>query len=237
MKKSFITALLLSLSLIGINAQSGLAPYSLNVKEFNELKVVDAINVEYFCNPEKAGTVDFESTPQVASAIIFEPNNKGKLEIKLANRQEKLTNLPVIRVYSSFLTRIENQGDSTVKVLSVAPSPKFEAKLVGNGKISIQNLQSARVRLNLFTGKGTITAQGKCKELDASLKGTGQIDAFNLTATDASCYILGTGWIKCNAADNLKISGAGTGTVTFMGNPITMVKALKLKVKRFEQNQ
>lgn len=220
---------------VNVSAQSGIAPYNLNVKEFNELKVVDGVNVEYFFDSSKAGTVEFESTPEVASAIIFEPNGKGKLSIKLASRDEKYTNLPVVRVYSSFLTKIENSGDSTVKVLTVAPAPTFEAKLIGNGNLVLNDLQSARVQIKLSTGKGKITASGKCENVKIGLTGAGEINAFDLQAVDAECSLLGTGWIKCSAKDNLKVSGAGTGTVTFKGNPITRVKALSVKVKRFEQ--
>lgn len=216
-------------------AQSGVAPYSLNVKEFSELKVIDGVNVEYFCDASKAGTVEFESTPEVASAIIFEPNGKGKLEIKLASRDEKYENLPVVRVYSSFLTKVENSGDSTLNVVTVAPSASFEAKLVGNGKLMVGNIQSPRVQIKFITGKGKITAGGKCENLKITLAGTGEINAFDLEATDVECSLLGTGWIKCSASGNLKVSGAGTGTVTFKGNPITRVKALSVKVKRFEQ--
>lgn len=216
-------------------AQSGVAPYSLNIKEFNELKVVDGINVEYFCDASKAGTVEFESTPDVASAIIFEPNGKGKLEIKLASRDEKYDNLPVVRVYSTFLTKVENSGDSTVNVVTVAPSASFEARLVGNGRLMVRDIQSPRVQIKLSTGKGKITAAGKCESLKIRLTGTGEINAFDLAAADVECALLGTGWIKCSASEDLKVNGAGTGTVTFKGNPITRVKALSVKVKRFEQ--
>lgn len=228
---AFMAAVITSFDL---SAQSGMAPYSLNVKEFSELKVVDGVNVEYFCDASKAGTVEFESTPDVASAIIFEPNGKGKLEVKLASRDEKYENLPVVRVYSSFLTKVENSGDSTLKVVTVAPSATFEGRLVGNGKLVVGDVQSPRVQLKLSTGKGTITASGKCENLKIRLTGTGEINAFDLAAADVECALLGTGWIKCSAADNLKVSGAGTGTVSFKGNPVTRVKALSVKVKKFE---
>lgn len=217
------------------NAQSGMAPYSLNVKDFTELKVVDGINVDYFCDASKAGMVEFESCPELASSIIFEPNGKGKLEVKLAMRDQKYENLPVVRVYSSYLSKIENSGDSTVKVVSVAAGPKLEGKLVGNGNLVLDGVKFTNIQLKLATGKGRINVSGECTNLKAGLTGTGEIDAYGLKATDVVCSLLGTGWIKCNAVDNLKVSGAGTGTVTFMGNPITRVKALSVKVKRFNQ--
>lgn len=233
-----IASIIAIISAITLSAQtpgaSGMAPYELNVKEFNELKVVDAINVEYFCNPALAGKVQFESTSDVASAIIFDPNGKGKLEIKLANRSVPMQNLPTVRVYSSYLTKVENSGDSTLRVLSVAPGAKFEARLIGNGNLYVRDIKVARADIKLSTGKGTINVSGSCQSANISLTGSGTIDAFGLQSADATCKLLGTGWIKCSAADNLNISGAGSGTVSYKGKPVTRVKTMGIKVKSFD---
>lgn len=75
MKKTFV-ALVLFAQALGAFAQAP-EKFTVEVKEFDELKVVDGINVEYFCDPSKAGKVEFESTPQMASSIMFQPNGKG----------------------------------------------------------------------------------------------------------------------------------------------------------------
>lgn len=232
MKKSLAIAALLC-SAVAF-ADSGIAPYELNVKEFDELKVVDGINVEYFCNPEKAGLVAFEASPDVASAIIFEPNGKGKLEVKLAVRDQKYTNLPTVRVYSSYLTKIENDGDSTLNVVSLKEGPELEVKLVGNGRINVRGIKVARLNTSLATGKGTIVVDGSATEAKLSLWGTGEVDASDLLAKNISAKLMGTGWIKCWAIDKLNVSGMGTGAVSHKGNPAVSIKALKLKVKKLE---
>lgn len=216
-------------------AQSQIAPYELNVKEFTELKVADGINVEYYCNPQMAGKVMFETIPDFVPLIVFDSNGKGKLEIKLSTREIKYTGLPTVRVYSSFLSKVENTGDSTLTVVSVAPVPKLEARLGGNGRLSVNGIRTTRLESSISSGKGTITLTGSATDAKISLTGTGTIDATGLKVNDAECKIIGTGWIKCNVADNLKVTGLGTGGVSFLGNPITRVKALSVKVKRLEE--
>jgi len=217
------------------SAQSQIAPYELQVKEFSELKVADGINVEYYCNPQMDGKVMFETTPELVPAIVFDSNGKGKLEIKLASRDVKYTGLPTVRVYSSFLSKVENSGDSTVTVVSVAPVPKLETKLSGNGAMTVNGIRTTQLNASLSTGKGTITLSGTATNAKMSLTGTGKIIATELKVNDAECKIIGTGWIKCNVADNLKVTGLGTGGVSFLGNPITRVKALSVKVNRLEE--
>lgn len=234
MKRFLHSSLILIITLPTLLAQSGIKPYSLSVKEFTELKVTDGINVEYFCNPEKAGTVAFDAPDSLASAILFDPNGKGKLEIKLASRSYPYRNLPVVRVYSSYLTKVENSGDSTIRVISTAPGPQLDAKLIGNGKIEVADINVSRLSATIATGRGSITLAGKAASAKLAITGTGKIEAYDLLISDAEAKIMGTGWIQCNVADNLKVSGLGTGSVTFKGNPIVRVKALSLKVKRFE---
>ncbi len=236
---TMISAIILGIATLPTSAvaatPSGVDSYGLNVKEFHELKVVDGINVEYFCSPEKAGRVEFESTPEVASAIIFEPNNKGKLEVKLATHDSTFVNLPVVRVYSSYLTKVENDGDSTVNVLSVASGPKLEVKLIGNGKLNVAGISATQLNASLSAGRGKITLTGKAVNAKLSMTGgSGEIDALGLQTTDTETRLMGTGWIKCTAADNLKVTGMGTGTVSYTGRPAVRIKALSLKVKRLE---
>ncbi|WP_301747048.1 hypothetical protein, partial [uncultured Duncaniella sp.] len=129
-KKAFFSLLLL---LGFVSAYSAdLVKYELNVGEFHELKVVDGINVVYSCHPDSAGLAVFTCPSSQASAFIFN-NKKGKLSMQISTEHVGVANLPVITVYSTYLTKVENSGDSLVKVINVAQGPKFSAKLIGNG--------------------------------------------------------------------------------------------------------
>ena len=205
--------------------------YELDVKEFNELKVTDGINVNYVCNPDSAGKAVFHASPEMASQIIFNPN-KEKLEIQLVPKEERVNRaVPEVTVYSTYLTYVENSGDSLVRVMSVAPGPKFKAKVIGNGRISVRNVKANTVEAALETGKGSLTIFGTCTDAKLSSTGTGNIQADGLEAQDVNCRILGTGSIGCSASSTLSVTGMGSGTVYYKGEPKIKKRVLAVKVE------
>ena len=114
-------------------ANDAVSKYELNVKDFSQLIVDDSFNVEYKSSDELAGMAVFETSKKIADKIIFQNNNKGKLVIQKAFYEDddlKL-NLPTITVYSRFLKEVKNNGDSTVRVLSVRPTMELKAMVVG----------------------------------------------------------------------------------------------------------
>ena len=217
--KKFLFSTIVAIAFIPawLNAQT--KSYALDVHEFHELEVVDAINVDYQCNPEKAGKVEFETTPELAPVILFEPN-KGKLAIKLTPSDVPYRNLPTVRVYSSYLSKVENSGDSTVRVLASAGMPEFNAKVIGNGRLVVRNVRATEIKASILTGKGTLVIYGECNK--AQLKcvgGSSFLQADELEAKDVKCSITGNGTINCYALDKLNVSGLGSGTVQYRGNP------------------
>lgn len=190
--------------------------YKLKFQDFNELNVVDGINVDYICDESKAGTVEFSASKDIVSSIIFEPN-KTKLSIKLASRDTVYTDLPTITVYSSYLTSVKNDGDSLVRVLSVADGPKFSCRVIGNGRIAVRNVKANEVNVTILTGKGIISIYGECKLADLRVAGAGHIQADELKALDVSCSA-SHGTINCYAVENLSAGGV-SGKVFYRGNP------------------
>ncbi len=215
-------SIILTLSLLFSCAVSAMADeichFERNIGEFYELKVMDGINVDYECNPQKAGLVEFEAENSMAPSIVFEPS-KDKLTIKLANRNQKYTNLPRVKVYSTYLNSVRNEGDSTVRILSVADCPKFKALLVGNGTLVVRNVHCNSLNASIMTGHGVLVVYGQAKTAELAITGTGSIQADELEATEATCKVRGTGVIACYATELLKASGLGSGSVMYRGTP------------------
>lgn len=234
MKATFITALLIALSatLNIANAQTATQHYELDVKDFIELKVVDGINVDYKCNPDSAGKAVFNAPASMTSKIMFEPKN-GKLTIQLDNSdaQTAPTDLPTVTVYSRYLTSVENDGDSLVRVLSMSPGPKFKARLIGNGRMSIRDIDVNEAQISLATGNGSIVVSGRCELAKLYLTGTGTISADELKATKVNCRLSGTGNIGCLATETLSVKGIGSGTVFYHGSPEITNRSLGLKLE------
>ncbi|MDE6684863.1 MAG: DUF2807 domain-containing protein [Duncaniella sp.] len=217
-------------SILVASAQSP-TTYNLNVGEFSELSVRDGINVDYTSDNEMSGTASFACQPSLASAIIF--NNKGgKLVIQLSPENEGAKGLPTITVHSRFLTKIENTADSTVRAVSLAGSPKFEAKLEGNGHLIVRGLDANEVKGTMRLGHGTLILTGRCNDAKLKLTGTGVIQADELTATEATVNASGTGSVGVNATSTLNVYGMGSTAIYYIGDPVIKNRSVGLKLNK-----
>lgn len=210
--------------------------YNLKLDDFHELKVVDGINVDYHCDPSRAGVVEFDASASVASAVIFEPGN-GKLSIKLAASETPYVGLPTVHVYSSFLSGVSNEGDSLVRVISVAPGAKFSCRVMGNGTLSVRDVKASSVNATILSGHGLISIFGKCDNATLKITGAGQIQADDLQAVDVSCTSTGTGTINCFATRRLTVGGL-SGKVLYRGTPEVKKRFLSaVKVKSIDAGE
>lgn len=191
--------------------------YKLNFSDFNELKVVDGINVDYCWDVTRAGEVEFEADDAVASAVIFE-SSKEKLTVKLGLSDTPLTNLPTIRVYSSYLTGVSNEGDSLVRVLSVAPGPKFTCRVMGNGRLSVRDVDFNLIKASILSGHGIISIYGRCREAEMKVTGAGHIQGDELVSEQVKVTMTGTGTVNCYAEKDLNVGGL-SGKVYYRGRP------------------
>lgn len=207
--------------------------YELNVKDFAELSVIEGINVDYRCNPDSAGKAVFTTTPDLASVLMFS-NEKGKLELQIATEGIVHEGLPLVTVYSSTLSKVVNSGDSTVRVINMAPYPKFQAQLMGNGRLVVHNIDSPSTTLLLTTGRGTIVADGKTDNLSIRFSGTGTIEADKLRAECVKIKAGGTGAIGCCPLKMLDIFGIGSTSIYYKGTPSIKNRSVGLKLLPLE---
>lgn len=213
--------------------------YSLDVHDFTELKVSNGLNVDYVCSTDSAGTATFEAAEDLAGLIIFSNNDKGTLTIELDTNGFKYKGLPTVRVYSSFLNKVENSGDSLVRVLTVAPCPVFSARIVGNGRLSVRDIRATTVNAKISTGKGQLVINGSCDQANLNNTGTGSIQADGLTANKVKASILGTGPIGCSAKEQLGVQGMGSGKVYYRSEyePAIKNRAIGVKVLPIEKGE
>lgn len=230
---NYLTAALLALVFVpGASAAPDVpSRYSLDVHDFTQLKIANGLNVDYVCSPDSAGVATFETTDEMAALIIFKNNDKGTLTIELDTNGFLYRKLPTVRVYSSFLNKIENSGDSLVRVLTVAPCPEFTARIVGNGRLSVRDIRATTVNAKISTGKGQLVINGTCDHANLHNTGTGSIQADGLKARQVKATILGTGPVGCSASEQLNIQGMGTGTVYYRDDLAPAVKNRSIGVK------
>ena len=214
---------LISIILMLIVVTAGMAQakrHEVKVGNFTRLALMDDINVNYRCNADSAGMAVLTCPQKVADHIMFTLSAKGQLSIQVADEYERSGNLPTIMVYSSSLEGAENSGDSTLRITGLPPMKSFKVRLTDNGKVIARGLKASQLELQILSGKGKIIADGSCDDLSLRLVGTGEIQADNVTATNVSCRIMGTGSMGCHVnGGTLKVSGSGTGKVYYKGEP------------------
>lgn len=203
---------------ISFGAASQKHSFQLNVGIFDKLQVTDNVNVEYRCVPDSAGYIAFEGEEEFADAFIFS-NSKGKLKIQVNTEDINKPNLPVLRVYSHYLTELENSSEFTTSVEGTLSVPALSIRQVGNGKIVVKNVKANDVSATIATGHGSITIAGQCGIANFKMVGTGDIDAKNLKTETVKCKILGTGNIYCSPAKLLDVRGLGSTKVYYAGTP------------------
>lgn len=211
--------------------------YKLDVGDFSEFKVNDGINVEYNCSTDSAGWVYFECDAATAQKLMF-TNKKNSLIIQIDAEGTTMSDLPTLKIYSMTLQKVENSGDSVVRIGKMVPVREFKASVVGNGTLIIDNVQTHKADLSIRTGNGHLVANGSTREANLRNVGTGKLEASGLKAEQTKCNILGTGPIDCNASVTLTVTGAGSGKVYYGGTPQKITnRSIGVKAISVDMNQ
>lgn len=209
-------------NLLVILCGAGLASartYEVKTGEFSRLKVPDHLHVVHECNADKAGTAHYDCPDGMADAVMFTVKGHDlKIQISpdFIGQEDKM---PVIYVYSELLDEVESSSSKEVKVSKVPKCVEFKAVLMGNGTLSVDNLDAGKVVGVIMTGNGTLNLTGQTSDALLKLAGTGEIRANELDSKKVTCHVLGTGNIHCHPIDKLILKGLGTTKVYYTGNP------------------
>lgn len=219
MKRFILLILVAGMSMLRASADEILMHrYELEVGAFDRLTLYDNASVVYRSVPDSTGFIAYEGVEDFADAFIFE-NSDGNLKIQVSTEDVGKPGLPVIRVYSDFLTSVENSSDSIVRIEASTPVPKFSAKLIGNGTILANGINASDVRATIVTGNGTISLDGITRKAQLKMIGTGIIQADRLKADDVRCSVVGNGQIGCWAIEKLDVRGLGSSKIYYKGKP------------------
>lgn len=216
--KTRLLIFLISIATMFGAAKAQNADYRLNVQNFCELTVVDGINVDYYCRPDSAGWVVFSCEPDIASRIMFD-NKAEHLTVQTDADETPIQGVPLLRVYSASLRKIENSGDSAVRAFVEVPVQQFKARQIGNGSLEVHGLDAVIVDAGVTAGCGRLHLDGKADKTTIRNVGTGPIDASGLKSSEVRCFIFGTGDVDCRPKDKLRVFGAGSGIVYYHDKP------------------
>lgn len=209
-----LAAILLPLAILSGEARTYEIP---EVADFTELTVMDPVNVVY--SPAPGGATAVITGPDETVSYVIIESAKGKMTVRLSDDGLNASNLPIVKVTSPKIVKVQNNTDSTLTVDAGGERvEKFTVRLEGNGRLDVTGVNAGEVNVKKFTGRGVITVSGSCDVLSASNTGTGSVDCGGLAARDAKCRVVGTGNIYTHLSGVLSVTGV-SGTVYYTGTP------------------
>ena len=193
--------------------------YTLEVGQFEKIKVNSNINVVYKNIPDSTGFARYSAPEGMDDLFILSTKGNGTLKIQLAQTQWDNPDFPTVYVYSDFLSSVESSSDRQVYIESLAPCAALSINQIGNGTIIVDNVKCNNLSASITTGNGTINISGRCVNASFRMLGAGLISADRLAADNVKCSIMGTGSIGCWPIDNLQVKGLGTTKIYYKGKP------------------
>lgn len=213
---------------LGLCAQT--MDHTIEIGDFHEFTIVNSINIIYRHVPDSAGLATFRCSASDASAITFS-NKDSKLRVEVI-ADAPIAQLPTVTIYSLALDKVTNWGDSTIVVEKVNPGAQFKAKVIGNGDIVANDIICTKADATVQAGNGHIFISGKCQEAKYNLMSSGTIEGGSMVANKVKSCITGTGTIDCIATETLKVTGIGSGTVYYKGNPKMTNRGIGIKAEQ-----
>lgn len=212
---------------------------TLKVDRFQQIRVVGPVNVDCIYNPDSVGYIKVNADTRDYMPWVEASTKGDKLKIQLRMPDDMRhgviptpDNLPSVKVYTNYLTGVSNEGDSIVRVITSTNVPSFNARLIGNGYMSVRGIDTERLTVELLSGNGTLAIHGRANSENIKLAGVGTIEADGLEAETAKVVLVGTGNIGVWAKEKLTVRGTGTGTVYLKGTPeVTKKLALGIKLQ------
>jgi len=108
----------------------------------------------------------------------------------------------------------------------VATVPALDAGSVsGSGDLALTGIAGDKLKIRI-SGSGDARASGKVKDLSAGVSGSGDLRLGDLESADAEVEISGSGDVDVWATESLAASIAGSGDVTYKGDPKKVTKSV-----------
>ncbi|KAA6339630.1 hypothetical protein EZS27_012448 [termite gut metagenome] len=205
---------------------------------FNAIRLTGSPNVVYTQTEGKVRVEVYGPDNIVDLLDVYTEN--GFLNVKFKKNTPVFnTGKLEVRVFAPSLDKMEITGSGNINIASGIKTDKnLYLSVTGSGDISGSGIRCARLSLSVtgsgdielnritaentqarVTGSGDIDLSGTTQSADYVVSGSGDIDAVRLEADAVSANVSGSGDISCHAVSLLKAQRAGSGEISYKGNP------------------
>jgi len=192
--------------------------FEISVGGYNGIKVETGCEIQYYAEP--SNTVVLEIQPNLRGYFVVEVKD-GELIVRSTKKinfyPNKSLTLPVLRISTPVLYSLTVTGICTFKANDTITADHFNLEIsgAGNGKAEF-DVNSLKANME---GTGNFELSGKADIAEINLSGIGELNAFSLQTREASVALEGTGTIRINSSEKLRVNANGIGAVEYKGYP------------------
>lgn len=186
-----------------------------NTSSYEGIELVGSLNVELVAGTE--GKIRVEAESNLQEYILTEVKN-GTLKVS-TEKNINLRPTKKIRIIVPFesIGRVALTGSGDITGSDIIKSANFEMNVTGSGDMKL-NVDAGKIE-GQITGSGNIHVRGQTEEFICKVTGSGDFKAYDLRAENARATVSGSGDIEIYAVSSLYANVAGSGDITYKGNP------------------
>jgi len=215
--KTTILKLFSYLMLISITHQIAFAgnttSQSRNVEPFTGIKLKNSANVYVMQGAVQSVKVEAE---QSAITKITTTVKDGKLVISNDGSLSSYNEIKILITVKE-LCSVSIEGSGNIKSKTLFTCKDFTATVAGSGDI-MMTIEAGHLDASV-TGSGNVVLTGKATKTKVNVAGSGDVKLEQLTTSEASVSIAGSGNCHINATDNLESKITGSGNILYINEP------------------
>lgn len=186
-----------------------------HVNQFNGVNLSGSIDVEVMNDASQS--IKIEADDNIMPYIITSVEN-GMLEVYLKHHFSYQNIHAKVYVSAPALQRLFVSGSGSITSAgTLKETEQVETRVTGSGDIKA-SVDAPSVTADVI-GSGTITLQGRTKNFDCSIGGSGDIKCGELLSENTTASITGSGTAHVYASVHLIGKIIGSGDILYRGSP------------------
>ena len=166
------------------------------------------------------GSISFEGDEKELEKVTYKIKNNalyiGLEKTRFWGSWNSIKGKIYVEIPVQDINELSISGSGSIKG-SIPESDDLKLAISGSGDLYIE--ANAKTLDCSIPGSGDIHATGTAEELKVSIAGSGSVLADKIEAEDVKVRIAGSGDAKVHATKSLDVSIAGSGDVSYQGNP------------------